>query len=86
MANPTDPVDDMTRLWPEDRPQVHVGQLVLDRVHEDQDEVDASVFDPINVPPGIEPSEDPILRFRSDCYTESKLRRAAEGKPAIKNQ
>ncbi|MDX6720710.1 MAG: catalase [Solirubrobacteraceae bacterium] len=86
MANPTDPVDDMTKVWPEDRPQVHVGQLVLDRVHEDQDEVDASVFDPINVPPGIEVSDDPILKFRSDCYAESKRRRAAEGKPAIRNE
>jgi catalase len=86
MANPKDPVDDMTKVWPESRPQVHVGQLVLDRVHEDQDQVDASVFDPINVPPGIELSDDPILQFRSDIYRESKLRRAAEGKPAIKNQ
>lgn len=86
MADPTDPVDDMTKVWPESRPQVHVGQLVLDRVHEDQDQVDESVFDPINVPPGIEVSDDPILQFRSDCYRESKLRRAAEGEPAIKNQ
>jgi catalase len=86
MANPKDPVNDMTREWPDDRPQVHVGQLVLDRVHEDQDQVDASVFDPINVPPGIAVSDDPILQFRSDCYRESKLRRAAEGKPTIKNQ
>jgi catalase len=86
MANPTDPVDDMTKVWPDSRPQVHVGRLVLDRVHEDQDEVDASVFDPINVPPGIEVSDDPILQFRSDVYRESKRRRAAEGKPAIKPQ
>jgi catalase len=83
MAEPDDPVDDMTKLWPEDRPLIHVGQLVIDRDHEDQDAVDASVFDPVNVPPGIETSDDPILQFRSDVYRESKLRRAAEGKPDI---
>lgn len=84
MAGPKDPVDDMTKVWPDDRPEVQIGQLAIERVHEDQDEVDESVFDPINVPPGIEISEDPILRFRSDVYRESKARRAAEGRPAIK--
>ncbi|MEA2149280.1 MAG: catalase [Solirubrobacteraceae bacterium] len=84
MAEPDDPLDDLTRLWPSSRPLIHVGQLVIDREHEDQDKVDASVFDPVNVPPGIEISDDPVLQFRSDIYRESKLRRDAEGKPAIK--
>jgi catalase len=84
LADPDDPTDDMTKVWPESRAQVHVGQLVIDRVHEDQPQVDASVFDPVNVPPGIEISDDPILRFRSEVYRESKARRAAEGAPAIK--
>jgi catalase len=38
----------------------------------------------MNVPPGIEPSEDPMLHFRSHAYSESYRRRAAETKPAIK--
>jgi catalase len=83
MADPEDPVDDMTKLWPDTRPLIHIGQLIVDRVHQDQEEVDASVFDPVNVPTGIEISEDPILRFRSEVYRESKARRAAKGKPAI---
>ena len=73
----------MTKVWPADRRQVYIGQLTIDRVHEDQGEVDRSVFDPINVPPGIDISDDPILRFRSEVYRESKSRRDAEGKPAI---
>jgi catalase len=84
LADPGDPVDDMTKVWPHDRQEVRVGQLVIDRVHEDQQQVDESMFDPINVPPGIEISEDPILRFRSNVYRESKARRAAEGPPPIK--
>jgi catalase len=84
LADPDDPTDDMTKVWPQSRPQVQIGQLVIDRVHEDQEQVDESVFDPINVPPGIEISDDPILRFRSEVYRESKARRAAEGTPPIK--
>jgi len=84
MAEPGDPVDDMTKVWPEDRPQVQIGQLVVDREHEDQHQVDASMFDPTNVPPGIEISEDPILEFRSQVYRESQARRWAEGPPPIK--
>jgi len=84
LADPDDPVDDMTKVWPKDRPEVEIGQLVIDREHENQRAVDESVFDPINVPPGIEISDDPILPFRSHVYGESKARRAAEGVPAIK--
>jgi catalase len=86
LAEPDDPVDDMNKIWPDDREKVVMGELVIDSVHEDQDAVDASVFDPTNVPPGIELSDDPILEFRSAIYSESKKRRAAEGKPAIKSE
>jgi catalase len=79
-----DPTDDVTKLWPEDRPLVAAGRLTVDRLHEDQDLVDDYVFDPVNVPPGIEPSADPLLHFRSHAYTESHRRRAGETRPAIK--
>jgi catalase len=84
LADDGDPTHDMTRLWPEDRRLVTAGRLTIDRLHEDQDLVDGYVFDPLNVPPGIEPSDDPILHFRSEAYAESRRRRASEAKPAIK--
>jgi catalase len=84
LAEEDDPVNDMNKVWPDDREKVVMGELVIDRDHEDQDAVDASVFDPTKVPPGIETSDDPVLAFRSTIYSESKKRRAAEGKPAIK--
>ncbi|MGH2839538.1 MAG: catalase [Solirubrobacteraceae bacterium] len=84
MAEPDDPVDDMTKLWPEDRPLVTAGRLVIDRLHSDQEAVDKLVFDPTKVPPGIELSDDPILHFRSESYTESHRRRSGETKPRIK--
>jgi catalase len=84
LGEPGDPTDDLTKRWPEGRRQVVAGRLVIDRLHEDQDLVDRSVFDPTVVPPGIELSDDPILHFRSEIYAESHRRRTSEERPAIK--
>lgn len=84
LAEPDDPTDDLTVHWPDERPRVTAGRLVLDRMHEDQDALDALVFDPTVVPPGIELSNDPVLHFRSAAYTASKNRRSREMKPSIR--
>ena len=39
------------------------------------------VFDPTNVPAGIECSDDPLLAFRSAVYSASHAARARETKP-----
>ncbi len=83
LGAPGDPTDDVTKLWPEDRPLVVAGRLTVDRPHEDQALVEGYVFDPLNVPPGIEPSADPLLHFRSHAYTESHRRRSSETRPEI---
>lgn len=83
MAEPGDPTDDMTKHWPESRRQVTVGRLVVDRVHEDQEAANLLVYDPTDLPPGLEPSKDPILHFRSHAYAGSFKRRTSEEPPAI---
>ena len=83
LAGPDDPTDDLRRLWPESRELVDAGQLVIDREHEDPAEVDAYVFDPTRMPPGIELSDDPLLHFRSEAYAESHRRRTHEQRPSI---
>lgn len=83
LAEPGDPVHDMTKHWPKERRRVRAGTLVLDRIHEDQQAVDDSMFDPTLVPPGIELSDDPVLHFRSESYKESQRRRNDETKPSI---
>jgi catalase len=85
MAEPGDPLDDVRRRWPEARPQIAAGRLVLDRLHEDQDVVEGYVFDPARVPPGIDLSGDPILRFRPQVYAESHRRRTGETKPRVRD-
>ena len=83
MGEPGDPTDDMTKHWPETRPQVTAGRLTIDRLHPDQELIDRSMFDPTKQPAGIELSDDPVLHFRSESYIESQKRRQAECKPAI---
>ena len=84
LAEEGDPTDDLTRLWPEHRPLVVAGQLVIDRLHEDQALVEDYVFDPTRMPPGIALSDDPLLHFRSEAYAESHRRQSLETKPAIR--
>ncbi|HWC27235.1 MAG TPA: catalase family peroxidase [Solirubrobacteraceae bacterium] len=84
LAAEGDPVDDLTRRWPESRPLVVAGELEIDRLHEDQELVEGWVFDPTRMPAGIELSDDPLLHFRSEAYWESHRRRIAEDKPAIR--
>lgn len=83
LAQAGDEIDDLRVLWPESRPQVVAGELVIDRPHEDSELVDEWVFDPTRMPAGIELSDDPLLHFRSEAYWESHRRRRAETKPAI---
>jgi catalase len=76
-----DPTNDASIPWPADREQVDVGTLTLDRVESDEDSEATDLnFDPLVLPPGIEPSDDPLLSARSAVYSQSYTRRAGEVK------
>ncbi|MBF6219017.1 catalase family peroxidase [Nocardia abscessus] len=77
-----DPTDDATKAWPPDRREVQVGTVVLEQVHtESGHNVQNVNFDPLVLPDGIAPSDDPLLQARSAAYAESFRRRAGEAKP-----
>ena len=84
LAEPGDPIDDLTKQWPPSRRLLDAGELAVDRPHEDAALVEEQVFDPTRVPPGIACSDDPLLHFRSEAYAESHRRRLGESKPAIR--
>lgn len=69
-----DPTDDPTRAWPAERTRVKVGTLYLTAVGGDAC-TDIN-FDPMVLAPGIEASDDPILRFRSPVYAISHAKRS----------
>jgi catalase len=93
IGQPGDPTDDATLPWPDTREHVDVGTLTIDSV---VDEAHGSCrdinFDPLVLPNGIAPSDDPLLSARSAIYSQSFTRRAGETKepsavtPAETNQ
>jgi catalase len=83
MAQPGDPTNDATLPWPVDRPQLDVGTLTIDHAEgEDGGACRDLNFDPLVLPAGIAPSDDPLLSARSAVYARSVTLRAGETKPA----
>jgi len=83
VGQPGDPTDDATIPWPDSREQVDVGTLTLDKAEsDDTSPATALNFDPLVLPPGIVPSNDPLLSARSAVYSQSFTRRAGEPEPS----
>ncbi|HEX8976445.1 MAG TPA: catalase family peroxidase [Solirubrobacteraceae bacterium] len=76
IADPTDPVDDPSAAWPRRRRRVTVGTLLITGPDDERDRGDdVLVFDPTRVTDGIECSDDPVLAFRPQAYSESVRQR-----------
>lgn len=81
IGQPGDPTRDATIAWPAGRERVDVGTVTLDRVEaEDTSPVTDINFDPLVLPAGIAPSDDPLLSARSAVYARSFTRREGEKK------
>ncbi len=82
IAGPTDSTVDPSAAW-QNTQVVTVGTIEItgldtEREHGD----DIVVFDPMRVTDGIEPSDDPVLRFRTLAYSASvKLRTGVDRGP-----
>jgi len=74
-----DPANDATKAWPSNRPQVNVGTLVVEQA---EDEANGPCrdynYDPLILPRGVKPSDDPLLAARSAAYAVSFDKRTAE--------
>jgi catalase len=74
-----DPTNDATQPWPEDRQQIDAGTVTIDRASsEDGGRCTVVNYDPLVLPAGIEPSDDPLLSARSAVYARSFTLRAEE--------
>jgi catalase len=79
IGQPGDPTDDATIPWAEGREQVDVGTLTLDTIESEETSPARVInFDPLVLPVGIAPSDDPLLSPRSAIYSQSFTRRAGE--------
>ena len=76
-----DPTHDATIAWPAERERVDVGTLTLDRVESEETSAATDInFDPLVLPAGIAPSDDPLLSARSAVYSRSFTRREGQAK------
>ena len=81
IGQPGDPTNDATVAWPEDRERVNVGTLSIDHIEGEAPGNCRDInFDPLVLPSGIAPSDDPLLSARSATYSDSFTRRAGEKK------
>ena len=86
VGQPGDPTNDASIAWPEGRETVDVGTVTLDRAESDETSPATGInFDPLVLPVGIAPSDDPLLSARSAVYSRAFTRRAGETQspPAI---
>jgi catalase len=82
LAEPGDNLVNPTLQWPEGRRVVTVGRLVIDKVESGAGGAcDPITFNPLVLPKGIEPSDDPVLHARAAAYAESLSRRLSERDP-----
>jgi catalase len=81
VAAPGDPTADPSKPWPQDRPAVEVGTLVVQQVQPDRSGPCRDInFDPVVLPAGMATSDDPFPAARSSAYRVSYDLRTAEGK------
>jgi catalase len=74
-----DPTNDATLPWPAGRRQIDAGMVTIDHASsEDGGRCTAVNYDPLVLPSGIEPSDDPLLSARSAAYARSFTLRAGE--------
>jgi catalase len=79
VANESDPINDGTAVWPDDRKLIFLGTISLTNAVKDQATAQKSImFSPLSLQPGIEPSADPVLLARPAAYGVSFSQRSRD--------
>lgn len=83
VGEPGDPTHDATKPWPQSRRSIDAGTITITAVQTEEAGNARDVnFDPLVLPDGITPSDDPLPAARSAVYARSFERRAEEPKSA----
>jgi catalase len=76
LAEPGDPTDDGSLVWPEERKKVDMGVITITSVVADSAAAERDLlFDPAQLTDGIELSDDPLPALRSEVYMLSFMYR-----------
>ena len=77
LAQPGDPTNDATQVWPANRPTVELGENSITKAVPDSLAAEkALLFLPTNLTDGIDESDDPLIDVRTAAYAESYGRRS----------
>ena len=81
IGQPQDPTAQAATGWPSNRQQIDVGTITIDSVESEDTSPTRDInFDPLILPDGMSPSDDPLLNARSAAYSHSFTRREGEHK------
>ena len=75
VAAADDPTADATKVWPDSRPTVELGEIAITKALDTKKIENELLYLPTNVTAGIEPSDDPLINTRTEAYAESFSRR-----------
>ena len=81
LAGPDDPIVDPSAKWTGEVIKVGVLEITGPETQRETAD-DIVVFDPMRVTDGIEPSDDPVLHFRTVAYSESVRERSGVARGA----
>lgn len=80
LAEPGDALDNPTIMWSGPHREVLLGELTVSTLFEEGTAGCRDInFDPLILPRGVAPSDDPVLHARSAAYSVSLTRRLGEG-------
>jgi catalase len=75
VAAADDPTTDATKVWPDSRPTVELGEIAVIKALDTKKIENELLFLPTNVTTGIDASDDPLINTRTEAYAESFGRR-----------
>jgi len=75
LAAADDPTTDATKVWPDSRPTVELGEIAVVKALDTKKVENELLFLPTNLTTGIDASDDPIIDTRTEAYAESFGRR-----------
>ena len=75
VADADDPTTDATKIWPDSRPTVELGEIAVTKALDTKKIENQLLFLPTNLTAGIEASDDPLINTRTEAYAESFSRR-----------
>ncbi|MBV9560612.1 MAG: catalase family peroxidase [Bradyrhizobium sp.] len=78
VAAADDPTTDATKVWPDSRPTVELGEIAVTKALDTKKIENELLFMPTNLTGGIDASDDPLINTRSEAYAESFGRRTAK--------